>query len=241
MKYFSDRFQVVCPFVRGEGPSENGELSRHGLAAQTLDFLQMLCEIEKKQKRPIILMGHDLGAVHAWNLAPYLGNRLAGLVIFNGLHLRQWLQKLQRPRQHIKSWYIYAMQVPWVSPALIRRFPKTIGALAYRLGGLSPILQPGTQPDSIIEPAKQYRAFMRDIPSLVRRPVQTIDAPALVVWGEKDPFIENITADEFARYANDVTFRILPKGHWHFREDPEETNRILEGFFGSLHPNEAAQ
>lgn len=232
IRYFSNRYQVVCPFVRGEGPSEGGHLFRYGLAAQSLDFLQMLREIDRSQKKSIVLVGHDLGAVHAWNLAPLLGKRLKSLVIFNGCELIQYIRKLKNPRQHFRSWYIYAMQIPLLPEVITSKFPHFVSRLAYRLGGLEESKRPETSPESIQRPLKQYRAFVRDIVN--RKTTKPLEIPVLVVWGENDPFLENITANEFSPLAFNVTFRIVPRGHWHFRENPEETNLILESFFQTV-------
>ena len=153
------------------------------------------------------------------------------MVIFNGLHLLQMVQKLKNPRQHLRSWYIYGMQIPWVRNQIVRQFPELVTRLAYRMGGLSEENRPETRNDSVATPSNQYSAFLRDLPQIYRRKIRPIDAPVLVVWGEKDPFINSITSDEFEGYAKNVTFRFLPKGHWHFREDPNETNQILQDFF----------
>lgn len=239
-RFFSDRFQVVCPFVRGAGPSKpTADVRRNGLACQSLDLLQMIREVDPTGSRSIYLVGHDLGAVHAWNLAPYLGSRLKRMVIFNGLHLIQYLRRLKRPEQHLRSWYIYGMQLPWLPEMIARRFPTQIASMAYRLGRLPRDRRPQLSNDStacVVSPLKQYRAFVREVPQVLRKSrrlaERPIAAPVLVIWGARDPFIEKISASEFESIATDVTFRIVPRGHWHFRENPDETNRMLADFFG---------
>ena len=83
---------------------------------------------------------------------------------------------------------------------------------------------------------RQYRAFLKEIPKLMRRGKKNLKAPLLVVWGEKDPYVEGVSSHDFQGFASDVTFRFLKRGHWHFREEPDETNRVLNSFFeGTFH------
>ncbi|MBI1861466.1 MAG: alpha/beta fold hydrolase [Deltaproteobacteria bacterium] len=231
-RHFAKSFQVICPFVRGEGPSKGSrDLRRFGVRSQSLDFLQMLKEIDPSGERPVYLVGHDLGAVHAWNLAPLIGPRLKGLVIFNGLSLLQMLQKLKSPRQHLRSWYIYGMQLPWLPGFITRRFPERLARFAYDLGQLPNEKRPEVAADSLSVPLKQYRAFLRDMLRQARQPQRPLSAPVLVVWGERDPFFNNLSVKDFEGFADNVTVRCLPKGHWVFREEPEQVNRLLENFF----------
>ena len=59
----------------------------------------------------------------------------------------------------------------------------------------------------------------------------SIEQPALVVWGERDPFLEKRLADDFDRYVPSLEKRFLPHaGHWVQQEEPEAVNDALLHF-----------
>jgi epoxide hydrolase 4 len=235
--YFSRRYHVVAPFVRGAGQSEPAkEVARYGRESISLDLLQLLSEVDPSGKKPLVVFGHDLGAVHAWNLAPLLGDRLKGLVILNGLSLAAMSGRLRSLAQHRRSWYIYALQLPWLPEHLIRLFPDGFLDFAHRLGGLpaKSRLRPGQVENCLVHPINQYRAFVREIPAARKQRISRLKAPLMVLWGKEDPFLVTPSAEEWQEAAQNITIRILPAGHWVHRERPDEVNRLIERFLEKL-------
>jgi pimeloyl-ACP methyl ester carboxylesterase len=242
--YFRERYHVICPFARGAGPSEESdELSRYGTDASALDMLQLLAKIDPSGQRPVWIVGHDLGAVHAWSLAPLLGSRLRGVALINGLGLAPMLSRWKRPKQHGLSWYIYAMQIPGLAETMIRLTPQRMLALAHRLGTLPLAQRPdGTKAvEWTMHPLRQYRQFVREIPRTALRQLPRLQAPLLLLWGSRDAFLLPPTKEEWETFASDVTTRILPAGHWVHREKAAEVNRLLGGFFGNSPGKEIGQ
>lgn len=229
-------FRVVAPFVRGAGPSEPAnELGRYAPDSVALDVLEILNEVDPTGTRPVYLVGHDLGSVHAWHLAGLLQKRVGGLVIINGLTLEQFARRLSNPRQLVKSWYIGLMQVPFLPEAVLGRFGRRFLRGAYKKGGLSRDRRPDPEApeDAIVGPLNQYRAFIRATPKAVKNPRRRLECPVLVIFGEDDAFLEPPTKAELARDAGDLTVRILPGNHWLHRQDPEKINKLLLDFFKS--------
>jgi epoxide hydrolase 4 len=234
IEYFSRSYYVVAPYTRGAGPSEPArDLGRYRKDALTLDALELLDVIDPSRARKIVCIGHDLGAVHAWNLAPLLGDRLAGVVILNGLSLSAMAGRLGALSQHQRSWYIYAMQLPWLPEWAVGRFKPFFLELAHSLGKLPKDQRPPLESveDCVVAPLNQYRAFVRDIPQVRRERMPRLKAPLLVVWGKSDPFLLTPALDEWQKAARDVTSRLLRAGHWVHRELPDEVNRLMEKFF----------
>jgi pimeloyl-ACP methyl ester carboxylesterase len=233
--HFSRNYHVIAPYSRGAGESEKSDsVSRYGSDACALDLLQLLAQVDPTSQTPVIVVGHDLGAVHAWSLAPLLGDRLQGLIILNGMSLAAMMGRLRSISQHRRSWYIYGMQLPWVPEAVIRHFPNAILNFAHDVGKL-----PGAhrltseQVEGCMEhPVNQYRAFVRDIPKVRRRRLPRLQCPVMVVWGKEDPFLVTPTVAEWEQAAADITTRILPAGHWVHRERAPEINRLIEKFLG---------
>jgi epoxide hydrolase 4 len=238
-EYFSGRFLVIAPYARGAGRSEPGRsLSRYREEATTLDLLQILKHVDPKGKRPVFLVGHDLGAVAAWNLAPLLGERLKGLVIINGLSLSQMFARRKKLKQHLKSWYIYAFQIPKVPEFLAARFQEPCLRLAHTLGRLPEAHRPSLD-EPLAGSLPHYRAFAREFPWLGRRSAVKLSAKVLVLWGSEDAFLLPPTLDELTPYAASPESRVLPGNHWIHRERAREVNETLDRFFAAQVPGMA--
>ena len=239
LNHFLRSYHVVAPYSRGAGPSEKApRVSRYGGDASALDVLQILKKIDPSGKTPVSLVGHDLGAVHAWNVAALLGPRLQALVIVNGLSLQAMMGRLRSLQQHRRSWYIYAMQLPWVPEAVSRAFPQRILKLAHTLGKLPAPHRLGVdQVENCLEhTVNQYRAFVRDIPKQRRRRLPRLQCPVMVLWGKEDPFLVTPSVAEWEQAAANITTRILPAGHWVHRERAPEVNRLIEKFLAQKAP-----
>lgn len=229
--HFASDYHIVAPYLRGCLPSEKHcATDRYGHFAQALDFMEILKLADPGQKKMIVLVGHDLGAAHAWFLAPLLGTRLAALVIMNGMSVYQMADRLTAASQLIKSWYIYPMLLPKLPKIFLRRFSGQVLNFAYSQGGLK------NRPDikasllAVVNPAEQYRALLKDYLKTRSEARKKIKAPVLVVWGKNDRFLNSPKKVEFAKDADDVTVRLLPCNHWVHREQPALVNDLLEDF-----------
>lgn len=231
--HFRESFHVLCPYVRGARPSAEAErLARYGTESCALDSLQMLAQADPSGQKPVYVVGHDLGAVHAWHLASLLGPRLQRLILINGLGLGPMLMRWSKVRQHVRSWYIYGMQLPGVAETLLRVTPRRMLRLAHDLGRLPEEKRPEVDNplDVAMQPLRQYRQFVREIPATARRRLPRLQAPVLLLWGSRDAFLLPPTAEEWEPFAADVTTRILPTGHWPHREAAGQVNRLLDNF-----------
>jgi pimeloyl-ACP methyl ester carboxylesterase len=233
--HFLEKFHIIAPYSRGTYPSERAtEVRRYGNEAVALDVLQLLNEVAPNKK--VILVGHDLGAAQAWYIAPLLSSQLAGMVIINGMSVQQMMDRLGRWEQHLRSWYIYAFQIPRVPEIILRRFPGRLINMAHRKARLRPDLRPRISQTvrGLVNPINQYRAHVRAIPQIAGDRMPIIQQPVLVLWGENDPFLLTPRRSEIAPYARRVTIRILPGNHWLHREKAEQVNQIIEEFVEGL-------
>lgn len=234
---FAPDFHVVAPYGRGAGPSEKSDdLGRYGPDGMALDVLAILDEVDPTRERKIYIVGHDLGAVHAWHVAGLLQHRAARLVIINGLTIGQMARRWNSPRQLARSWYIFLAQIPRVPELLFRRFPEPLLRFAHKKGGLSPEQSPSLEDvrESLVGPLNQYRAFLREAPGRLlggKDAERTVACPVLVLWGADDAFILPPTVDELRAEAPDLTVRILQGNHWLQREQPERVNKLMSEFF----------
>jgi pimeloyl-ACP methyl ester carboxylesterase len=231
---FLEHFHVIAPYSRGTFPSApSKQVRRYGNPSTALDYLAILDRATHgNRSKPIIAVGHDLGAVHAWYLSNLLGKRLKGMVVINGLSVPQMAARLTQFQQQKKSWYIYAFQLPRVPELVLRRFPGRLIAYAHRQAKLRPDLRPriAHTVKGLVNPVNQYRAHMRMLPWELGERAPIVQAPVMVLWGESDPFLLNPRHDEIAAYARNFTIRMLPGSHWVHREKPDLVNQLIGEF-----------
>jgi len=234
IRHFSSHYHVICPYARGTFASEPGiGLTRFSSHSICLDLLEILKIADPKSKKPIVVIGHDLGGAIAWKLATFLGPRLHRLIIINSLSVEQMAARLQsRPRQWLNSWYIFPLLIPRISEKWVGKFSKQLLPWAYQLGKLPSnkipkMLDSNPFPSST---ARQYRAFAKEALASLKQTTNRIKTPTLVLWGNRDPFLLAPTMDELEPYAQHLTMRILEGGHWLFRENPEKINSLIETF-----------
>ena len=205
---------VVAPFSRGISQSaSSNQLHRYGTQAQCLDMREILAEVDPSEKLPLWIVGHDLGVVYAWQCARFFGKRTQGLVVLNGMNLRQMLLRMKNPVQLAKSWYVFLMQLPVIPEWLVSRMQDKITPEAA--GGI-----------------QQYRAFAREMPALISNKPKRIKCPLLVIWGNNDPYLVSPTLDELEAEAANPVVRMLESGHWVQKEKPNEVNKFIETFIG---------
>jgi len=181
---------------------------------------------------------HDWGGVVAWAFAAAYPARTAKLAILNAPHPNAFQDAPRRhPRQLLKSWYVYAFQIPrlpeWGLRSsdyyLLRRgfaqIPNTSAADIARCR------EAWAQPGALEAMIGWYRALFRA--TLARRghqPPLRIASPTLVIWGERDAFLDTGCNDTLPRYVRDLEVRDLPASHWVQLDLPDEVNRLLRAF-----------
>jgi epoxide hydrolase 4 len=232
---FKESFHVLCPFTRGTYPSDPAEdRQRYSSGAEALDILQLLQTKDPEHTRPIILVGHDMGVPVAWRLSNLLGKRLKGLVILNGLSLGQMAFRLKkRPRQLLKSWYVFPMLVPYFPEFAFGHFAAPLLRLVEKRGGFP---GPKSSPEdhaqkNILRPLNQYREFTKEILNFRMGDIQKVHASTLVMWSNRDNYLIHPTLEELEPFASHVTVRILDGHHWVHHSNPEMVNEILKDFF----------
>ena len=227
-------YRIVAPYVRGCESSEPAEeLGRYGRDAVVLDHLAILAETTNGNE-PVICIGHDLGVVHAFTFGRKIGDRLAGLVVINGLDIEMFVRRLRDPAQVARSWYMGFMQMPWLPEACAKWAPNTASWLAQSLaGGVPETVSISQFEHRTVAPLNQYRAFARESFSANTVPAR-IKAPVLVIWGRDDGVLMAPTQAEWDRVALDSTIRIIPGGHWLHRDHHSEVTSFIKNFVKNL-------
>lgn len=234
IKYFAKKWHVVAPYSRGVGRSEpcSNQLQRYSPESAVLDAADILNHIDPNKEKDVYVMGHDLGVVLAWSWARSYESRTKGLIMIGGFNLEQMCRRLSWPRQHLKSWYIYMMQIPGFANTLLSALPKPMQKLATILGD-RPEAYTTLSGAELAQGVYQYRAFSRKIKTALQPTKRKLKVPVLSIWGSEDAFLLPPTQTELNKDAHDVTIRVLTGNHWIHREKPELVNSLIEEFLNA--------
>lgn len=230
--YFSEHFQVVCPFLGGTYGDSPLPTSRMRSRSIALELTSLLKALDPSEERPLFIVGHDLGVPYAWTLAQTLSGRLTGLIILNGLSLRQMAHRLNSPNQLLRSYYMLFFQIPWLSEKVLTSWPGGLIPFAYRLGDLPREHQIGETltTTALLNSMHQYRALLRELPQTFFSKPLRLTSPVLAIFGNEDPFLYPPSFDELTLEASQLTIRILEGKHWLHVKEHEKINSILGGF-----------
>src|SRR5438876_9212599 len=120
-------FRVVVPDQRGYNlSSKPSGVAAYALAELVSDVIAIADQLGKEK---IFLTGHDWGAAVAWSAALLHPQRIAKLVVLNVPHpsvMRKFLST--RPRQVLRSWYMFSFQLPWLPEAFFSAFNFRFGS-----------------------------------------------------------------------------------------------------------------
>ena len=230
-------FRVIVPDQRGYNLSSKPS----GVAAYSLTELvsDVIAIADQLDREKIFLAGHDWGAVVAWSAALLYPQRIAKLAVLDVPHpsvMRKFLS--MRPRQLLRSWYIFFFQLPWLPEAVFSAFNFRIGSRALLRSS-----RPGTfseedlaqyrtawsQPGALTGMINWYRALFR---TRVKFPDKIVRVPTRILWGERDAFLLAEMAHESLRHCtNAELFTFANATHWLQHEEPARVSELLIDFF----------
>ncbi len=233
-------FRVVAPDMRGYNLSEKPR----GVAAYHVRYLtaDVAGLIRACGEERAHVVGHDWGAVVAWSFAMRYPEMLRRLAILNVPHPVRMMEGLRTPRQLLKSWYMFFFQLPWLPEASIRMGSYAVLRRLFRTDPARPgafteedirryvaaLSQPGALPAAI----HYYRAFLRIRPREARASLRRVDAPVLVIWGERDRYLGAELADPPLQWVPNARVVRLPgASHWVQHDEPERVCQLLVDFF----------
>ena len=222
-------FRAVAPDMRGYGASTKPpRVSDYKLELLAADVANLIAALGRDKAD---VVGHDWGAEVAWHFAMWHPQKLRRLGILNVPHPHRFAHGLRTLKQLRKSWYIFFFQLPFLPERFVtdenlriifkyttaRRgeysdedIAKIQEALRWRSG-----------------PINYYRAAAR-----YRSPRwQRIDAPVLVIWGERDRWLGKELAAPDPKWVPDCRVeRIAEATHWVHADEPERVNSLLLQF-----------
>ena len=235
-------FRVVAPDMRGYNLSDKPlgvRAYRVELLARDVERLIVACG-----EGTADVVGHNWGAIVAWIAAMRYPERLERLAILNVPHPARFLDGLLSPMQLLRSSYVFFFQIPRLSEELIRagdfallrsvfrRDPVRPGALTAE--DIERYIEAIAQPGTLTATINYYRALLR-YPVETRALLRRVEAPVLVIWGERDRFLSRRLAEPPHLWVpNLVHVKRLPEAsHWVAEDRPLEVNTLLLDFLRS--------
>jgi pimeloyl-ACP methyl ester carboxylesterase len=230
-------FRVIVPDQRGYNLSSKP----YGIAAYALTELvsDVIATADQLGQEKIFLAGHDWGAAVAWSTALLHPQRVAKLAVLNVPHpsaMRKFLST--RPRQLLRSWYIFFFQLPWLPEAFFSAFHFRAGSRSllrssrpgtFSAEDLVQYLAAWGQPGALTAMINWYRALFR---THAKFKTKTVRVPTRILWGERDAFLLTEMAHESLRYcANAELFTFANATHWLQHEEPSRVSELLIDFF----------
>jgi epoxide hydrolase 4 len=230
-------FRVIVPDQRGYNLSSKPS----GIAAYALTELvsDVIAIADQLGQGKIFLAGHDWGAAVAWSTALLHPQRVAKLAVLNVPHpsvMRKFLST--RPRQLLRSWYMFFFQLPWLPEAFFSSFHFCAGSRSllrssrpgtFTAEDLAQYRAAWSQPGALTAMINWYRALFRT-PAKFKD--KTVRVPTRILWGERDAFLLGEMAHESLRYcANAELFTFANATHWLQHEEPARVSELLIDFF----------
>jgi epoxide hydrolase 4 len=196
------------------------------------------------KERTATVVGHDWGAIVAWIAAMCHPGRVGRLAILNVPHPARYPDGLLSPRQLLRSSYVFFFQIPRLPEEVIRAGDFALLRSALRRDPVRPgtftaedierYVEAMARPGALTATLNYYRALLRN-PRGTRTLLGRIEAPVLVIWGERDRSLSRWLAEPPPLWVpNLVRVERLPyASHWVAEDHPREVNTLLLDFLRS--------
>jgi pimeloyl-ACP methyl ester carboxylesterase len=227
-------FWAVAPDMRGYNESDKPKGVDHyeveRLAGDVAGLIGAL------GRRDAFVVGHDWGGLVAWHFAMLHPHMLKKLAILNIPHPVAMLQGLKRPAQMKKSWYIFMFQLPRLPERVAARndfefMRRTFRANRFSAEDTERHVEALRVPGVLTAAMSYYRAAVR---RAVRRrlpELRRIDAPVLVIWGDRDAYLgKDMAAPPEKWVPNARIVHIDDSTHWVQKDAAETVNDLLVTF-----------
>jgi pimeloyl-ACP methyl ester carboxylesterase len=213
-------FQVITYDVRGAGASDHpSSTSAYALDRLQEDFRAVIDQVSPE--RPVHVLAHDWGSIQSWHFItdPSLQARIASFVSISGPsldHAGYFIRRRDRAvlKQLVHSWYIFYFHLPWLpergwrqgwAHRAFNRLEKQLPDDKRSIG-------------DYVNGMKLYRANV--LPRLLRPAQRRTDVPVLAVSPDNDPFVTTPLQTDVARWAPNLSVKVIRGGHWMPRNDP---------------------
>lgn len=227
-------YRAVAPWMRGYAPSPlDGPYDPDSTGADAVALSEAL-----SPDRPVVLVGHDWGAVAGYTAIAECPARFHCYVALSVPHPIAILRNLARyPMQVIRSSYMALLASPFLGETSIRAANYKFVELAWRSGGFSPpsdLLEEikATIARSMPAPIRYYRAVVWPPFSAGLRVndarTRKISVPTRFVGGTRDVIKPELGEGQEGLFSGPFEADVIDSGHFMHVERPADVNsRIL--------------
>jgi pimeloyl-ACP methyl ester carboxylesterase len=232
-------FRVIAPDLRGYGESDKPPgVQAYRIECLTGDVLGLIRHLGYSSAH---IVGHDWGGAIAWSMPMQHPTAVERLAILNAPHPAIFFRQLGRPWQLLKSWYIFFFQIPWLPECLFRSrdFAGLLRNLrrdpvrpdAFSADDIACYRQALARPGALTAAINYYRAAFRRSPERQLLGFKAITQPTLVIWGERDRYLDVRLLEGLPAWVPDLRVeRLADASHWVQNDAPERVNELLVRF-----------
>jgi pimeloyl-ACP methyl ester carboxylesterase len=232
-------YRAIAPDLRGYNLSGKPK----GVEPYAIDTVadDIAALIHHAGERRAHIIGHDWGGAIAWHLAMRHRDVVDHLTILNAPHPRAYARALRTPAQLWRSRYLLFFQIPglpeaWIAQngfAPIRRILRTEPARpgAFTEDDIDRYVAALARPWALTSAINYYRAAARFKPLRTPDYSSRIEAPTLLVWGDRDKYLGRGLTEGLERWVPTLTVAHLPDtSHWVLEDAPEDVERLVMDF-----------
>lgn len=236
---FSGDYHTVALDLRGYNDSDKPEPQQ---AYQMSEFIEDIKGvITGLGYRDCILVAHDWGGAIAWHFAYAYPEMVEKLIVLNIPHPAKFAQGLRTPEQLLKSWYIFAFQIPWLPEFLFQLNDyqaikeafsgMAVDKTAFSQADLNAYRDAAAKPGALTAMVNYYRGIFSSLFQNEPQEWQILDIPTLTIWGEEDTALGKELTYGTEAYVKDWQIKYIPHcSHWVQQEQPALVNSYLRQF-----------
>ncbi|MEN8418056.1 alpha/beta fold hydrolase [Acinetobacter radioresistens] len=206
-------FRTFAPNQRGYSLDARPEGRQAYRMQELLQDLDLLID---QINQPVHLVGHDWGAIVAWEYAMHYPKKLKNLVVLSVPHPGAFLRALLASDQLSKSYYIGLFQLPKLPELLFEKFPK-IGLGLLKNSGMTKQQLEIFKTEMLEQGRLSYSLnWYRALPFNARfQRFDPVTIPTLFIGGTQDVAISDAGVKLNQRYVQ-APYRevMLEANHW---------------------------
>jgi pimeloyl-ACP methyl ester carboxylesterase len=242
-------YRVVAPYMRGYFPSDVEPAGPYEVAVLVQDTLAL---IDQLTEQPVILIGHDWGAVVARSAAILAPEKITKIVCMSVPTAGNFGRALvSNPKQQRRSWYMFFFQLPIAEMAIAHNDFAFIEALwqEWSPGWSCPksvmneIKEAFRQPSVLKAALAYYRSQFNPalqhpgLADIRKRLSDPIPVPTMYLHGANDGCIGVETTEGMeSAFLRDFERHIISSaGHFVHQERPEVINEHITRFLAKQH------